>query len=92
MPAAIENISRYGSIFPAVQNLLLAARGYGLGAAMTALHRIHEADVKAVLGIPEEAETFCLIAMGYPDRPFGPVDRLPVGDVTYYDGWGRTAP
>ena len=78
------------SIYPAVQNLMLAARGLGLGTVMTTVHRTHEAEIKAILGIPENVDTAALIPMGYPDPParFGPTNRRPVKDVAYLDRWG----
>jgi nitroreductase len=80
------------SIYPAVQNLMLAARALGLGTCLTTLHLRREAEIKAVLGIPEGVDTYALIPLGYPARPFGPVTRRPVAEVTFYDHWGAAAP
>ncbi|HEY7294243.1 MAG TPA: nitroreductase family protein [Dehalococcoidia bacterium] len=81
-----------GSIFPAVQNLLLAARALGLGGSITNFARAHEADLAAALGIPDEYQIYCLIPIGYPlDRP-GPVRRRPVRQVVFVDGWERPWP
>ncbi len=80
------------SIFPAVQNLMLAARAVGLGTALTTLHRAHEAEVKELLGVPEGTETMCLIPLGWPRGKFGAGPRLPVEKVTYWDKWGQTRP
>jgi nitroreductase len=77
-------------IYPAVQNLMLAARALGLGTTLTTLHRAHEADVKALLGIPDEIETMALIPMGWPEGKFGMGPRKPVEDVTYWESWGTT--
>jgi nitroreductase len=82
--------SHYGSIFPAVQNILLAARGLGLAAVLTTLHTLHEQDVKQLLDIPEEAETMALIPIGYPEGKYGPTVRRPVDDVVYQETWGAT--
>ena len=77
------------SIYPAVQNLMVAARGLGLGTVLTTVHRRYEAEIKAMLEIPENVATPALIPMGYPDGPgFGPTNRRPVEDVTYLDRWG----
>ena len=54
------------SIYPAVQNLMLAARALGLGTALTTLHKMHEDDVKQLLGIPDDVETMALIPLGRP--------------------------
>ena len=78
------------SIYPAVQNLMLAARALGLGTALTTLHRAHEAEVKQLLGIPQGVETMALIPLGWPRGKFGAGDRLPVEKVTYWDKWGTT--
>jgi len=80
----------YGSIFPAVQNLLLAARGLGLGAALTTLHKLHEGEVKELLGIPEKVETVALIPVGYPVDKYGPTTRLPVEKVMHLERWEAT--
>jgi nitroreductase len=77
------------SIYPAVQNLMLAARALGLGTALTTLHKMHENDVKALLGIPDDVETMALIPVGRPKGVFGPVRRLPAEKVVYWDGWGK---
>ena len=78
------------SIFPAVQNLMLAARALGLGTVLTTMHRGREAQVKELLGIPEEVETAALIPLGWPKGRFGPTDRRPVDQVAYWDKWGAT--
>ncbi len=66
----------YGSIWPAVQNLLLAARGVGLGAVLTGLFGGPSLDAtKKVLGIPDEVEPVAFIPLGYPDKErYGPDD------------------
>jgi nitroreductase len=78
------------SIYPAVQNLMLAARALGLGTCLTTLHRAHEADVRQLLGVPDGTETMCLIPLGWPRGKFGAGPRLPVEKVTYWDKWGQT--
>ncbi len=89
--AGVASVSTAGaSIYPAVQNLMLAARALGLGTTLTTLHRDHEADVKELLGIPEGVETMALIPVGWPRGKFGPGQRLPVEKVTYWDNWGET--
>ena len=87
-----STMSRGGSIYPAVQNILLAARGLGLGSVITSLHKRYEDDVKALLGIPENVETAALLPIGYPARrkPYGPTTRAPVGEVTFIDKWGAS--
>jgi len=75
------------SVYPAVQNLMLAARAIGLGATMTTLHMEHEREVKELLGIPEGVDTMALIPIGWPKGRFGPPSRLPVEQVTFWDRW-----
>ncbi len=89
--AGVAPVSPPGaSIYPAVQNLMLAARALGLGTALTTLHRAYEAEVKQLLGIPDGVETMALIPLGWPRGTFGPGGRLPVEKVTYWDKWGQT--
>jgi nitroreductase len=76
------------NIFPAVQNLMLAARALGLGTTLTTLHKHHDADVKELLGIPDGVETMALIPMGWPKGNFGTGPRRPVEEVTHWDAWG----
>lgn len=78
----------YGSIFPAIQNLMLAARSRGLGTTLTTLHKAREAEVKAVLDIPEHVETVALIPIGYPRGRFGRPLRRPAWEVTHWNAWG----
>ena len=82
--------SRGSSIYPAVQNLLLAARGLGLGSVMTTLHGEYEAEIRALLGIPDNVETAALLPIEYPAEgvSYGPTRRQPVDQVTYWDRWG----
>jgi nitroreductase len=76
------------NIFPAVQNLMLAARALGLGTTLTTLHKTHEAEVRELLGIPEGVETMAMIPLGWPKGKFGAGPRKPVEEVTHWDSWG----
>lgn len=81
-----------GSIFPAVQNMLLAARALGLGGVITNFARGHYDELGVLLDLPESVEIACLVPMGYPlDRP-GPVRRRPVTRVVYRDRWEAAWP
>jgi nitroreductase len=75
------------SVYPAVQNVLLAARALGLGGCLTTLHLRREAQVKDVLGIPENVDTYALLPLGYPATKHGPLRRRPVAEITHYDRW-----
>ncbi len=81
-------IASGSSIYPAIQNLMLAARALGLGTVLTTLHRQNEGAVRELLGIPENAHTAALIPVGWPMGKFGEGPRLPVEAVTYWDEWG----
>ena len=82
------------SIYPAVQNLMLAARGLGLGTVITTVHKRYDGEIKGLLGIPDGVETAALIPLGYPGERarFGGSRRTPVEEVTYADRWGRRWP
>ena len=79
------------SIYPACQNLLLAARALGYGGVMTAWHALVEAELRAVLGIPEEIAVHATIPLGVPAGRHGPVRRLPLAEMVFEDGWGEPA-
>ena len=88
--SGVAAISGMGSsIFPAVQNLMLAARAEGLGTTLTTLHKTHEEEARELLGVPDGHETMCLIPMGWPKGKFGQGPRRPVEDVTYWESWGE---
>jgi len=80
------------SIYPAVQNIILACRAFGLGTVLTTIHSFFEEEVKAIVGLPAEVSTFALLPIGYPRDKFGPVRRLPVNEVTCLDSYGKPWP
>jgi nitroreductase len=77
------------SIYPAVQNMLLAARALGLGATLTTLYLNFEKEVEAALGLPPEMHSYAILPIGYPVGRFGPVRRVPLSEVVYEDRWGQ---
>jgi len=81
-----------GSAFPAVQNLLLAARALGLGGSVFNFPLSHESELRELLNIPENNQIYCLLPIGYPIDRQGPVRRKPVGDVAYLDAFGAPWP
>jgi len=89
---AYERRIRGASIYPAVQNIILACRAFGLGTLITTNHMRLEDEVKAVLGLPEDVSTYALMPIGYPVGNFGPLARRPVVEVAYADRWGTTWP
>jgi nitroreductase len=77
------------AVFVGVQNLMLAARALGLGTTLTTSHLCNEQKVKALLRIPDDVNTFCLIPVGYPLGRWGDAPRRPVEELAYRDEWGR---
>lgn len=80
------------SIYPAVQNMLLAARALGLGATLTTLYLNFEAEAERALGLPPNAHSYALLPIGYPTGRFGPVRRASLAEVAYRDRWGQPYP
>ncbi len=79
----------YGSIYPCVQNILLAARALGLGASLTTMHQMFEVEMQEHFGVPDEFGIVAVIPIGYPKGRFGPVSREPVETKTHYERWGN---
>jgi len=80
------------SIYPACQNLLLAARALGYGGVMTSWHLFAEDELRATLRIPENVFMAAAITIGRPVGHHGPVRRLPLDELVYLDTWGAPAP
>ena len=78
-----------GSSFPAVQNLLLAARGLGLSGSIFNLAIGDETELRETLAIPDNNQIFCLLPLGYPSDQHGPVRRKPVKEVVYWERFGN---
>jgi nitroreductase len=76
------------SIYPACQNLLLAARALGYGGAFTGWHVAVEAELRALLGIPDRTFMAGTITVGKPAGHHGPVRRRPMAELVYEEGWG----
>lgn len=76
-----------GSVYPACQNLLLAARALGYGGVITMWHRWVEDDLRRILAIPDEAIIAATIPLGVPQGSHGPVRRRPVTEFVYDDQW-----
>ena len=80
-----------GSVYPAVQNLLLAARAVGLGGVITGWHALVEAELRELLEIPEGVAIHATIPIGHPAGHHGPVRRRPVNELVYDDVWDGPA-
>jgi nitroreductase len=89
---AYEARIRGASIYPAVQNIILACRAFGLGTVVTTNHLRCEDEVKQVLGLPKNVSTYALMPIGYPHGKFGPLARRPVHEVAHADRWGAAWP
>jgi nitroreductase len=79
------------SVYPACQNLLLAARALGYGGVLTGWHRTVDAELHDVLGIPDGVAIHATIPLGRPLGSHGPVRRLPLGDVVFDGSWDESA-
>jgi len=77
------------SIYPAVQNMVLAARALGLGTTLTTRHMLFEKEADAALGLPAGVHSYAILPVGYPMGKFGPVGRAPLSEVVYRDRWGE---
>ncbi|MSQ29018.1 MAG: hypothetical protein EXR68_00795 [Dehalococcoidia bacterium] len=75
------------SIYPACQNLMLAARILGLGTVLTTSHRIRRAEIHSILGIPGGFDSAAIIPLGWPDRAYGPNRRPPLDEFVSHDRW-----
>jgi len=85
----IAATSFYGSIYPAVQNLLLAARAAGLGAALITLPLWSSLLARRTLGLPWNVAPCAVIPLGWPRGRYGPTTRRPVGEVVHVDRYGN---
>lgn len=87
----IYRSSRYGSIYPAVQNLLLAARAEGLGGALTTLPLWNRLAARRILGLPLSIEPVAVVPLGWPLGRYGPTTRRPIEEITHIDRFGNRA-
>ncbi len=78
----------YGAVYPCVQNMLLACRAVGLGAALTTMHQMFEAELHERFAIPETYGVVVMMPVGFPMGNFGPVTRKPAAESTHFDRFG----
>ncbi len=76
------------SIYPACQNLLLAARALGYGGVLTGFHSDVEPELRELLGIPAEVVIAATISLGRPEGGHGPVRRLALSQLVFAESWG----
>lgn len=80
------------SIYPAVQNMLLAIRALGLGSTLTTRHLLYAKEAEAAMGLPEGVHSYAILPIGYPMGKFGPVGRGKLSDIVYLDKWEQPYP
>ena len=85
------NPAEGANVYPACQNLLLAARALGYGGVLTLWQGLVEDELRAVLGIPPEVALAATISLGRPEGHHGPVRRRPLGELVYEDRWEGSA-
>ena len=86
-----DQLSSGASVYPACQNLLLAARALGYGGVLTMWHYFVEGRLRELLAIPDDVAIAATIALGRPEGGHGPVRRRPLNEVVFDDGWGEAA-
>ncbi|HEX4819808.1 MAG TPA: nitroreductase family protein [Acidimicrobiales bacterium] len=77
------------SIFPSVQNLLLAANALGYGSALTTLTAVAGDELRALIDLPDHIVPVAVIPIGRPARPLGPPRRRPATETTFRDRYGQ---
>jgi nitroreductase len=77
----------WSTLYPAAQNILLAARALGLGACLTTWQSHCGPLIRGTLGIPEDVHIACYLAIGWPTAKFGPVVRRPIEQHIHRNGW-----
>jgi nitroreductase len=87
----VAESSFFGSIYPSVQNLLLAARAMGLGASLITLPLWSVTSARKILGLPLSVTPCCIVPLGWPRGRYGPTTRKPVQEVTHLDAYGNRA-
>jgi nitroreductase len=97
-PLLLFGFSQYdtsgGSMFPAIWNAMLAARGEGVGSALTSLMAQRAAEVLDILGVPQDEGWImcCCITLGYPTGRWGVAERIPADQVSFSNRWGAPLP
>jgi len=80
-------VALYGSVFPAIQNMMLAARGLGLGSVLTTLLNMFEEDVKKILHVPSYIRLVAMVGIGYPEVKFSSPRRSPLEKFLHWEKW-----
>lgn len=82
----------YASVYPAVQNLILAARAHGLGTVLTTVYRVYEDEVRQVCEVPDRYEVAALLPLGRPTGRWGVAPRRPATAITSWETFGQRRP
>ena len=77
----------WSALYPAAQNLIVAARSLGLGTTCTTFQMFMESELRELLGIPEEIKFGVMIPLGWPQNDFVKVKRKPIAKVIHWDKW-----
>ncbi|MGI9475248.1 MAG: nitroreductase family protein [Hyphomicrobiaceae bacterium] len=91
LPVAPKGIAA-SSVFPWLQNMMLAARAISVGSVLTTLHPQVDARVARLFGIPEDVLIFGCVPMGYPCGRFGPTSRKSITELAFFNEWGVKTP
>lgn len=86
-PQAPQESFVWSALYPATQNLLVAARSLGLGTTMTTFQMVAEKEIRELLGMPHDIKFAAMVPIGWPDRPFERVKRKPMRNVLHWDKW-----
>jgi len=86
-PDAPSDLYVWSAVYPASQNLIVAARALGLGSTFTTFQSVAEPEVRRILGVPDDVFIGTLIPIGWPEGEFGPLRRKPIGQVIHRDRW-----
>jgi nitroreductase len=79
----------WASVYPAVQNLMVAARALGLGSALTTVIRVYQDEAREACGIPDRLDIAALVPIGRPRGRFGVAPRKPAAALTHWDRFGQ---
>ena len=80
----------WSALYPAAQNLIVAARSLGLGTTFTTFHMFIESELRDLLGIPNEVRFGVMIPIGWPRDGFFKVKRKPIAKVIHWEKWSDT--
>jgi nitroreductase len=86
-PQAPQESFVWSALYPATQNLLVAARSLGLGTTMTTFQMVAEKEIRELLGMPPEIKFAAMVPIGWPEQPFERVKRKPMNKVIHWDKW-----